>query len=301
MTLADALFNAGISHMRWDAPGYGTPNNPTRSGITTLAFTPEFTLVHHTGGTFTSPEFCIRGRTNVPGPLYHILVERDATVNLLTEGRANHAGVGDPLVLGDVRADVEPATTGIPSDLSGPTMGGNRWSYGIAMQGRGSTHTPQQVAVTKRVVAAIHVAQSWSHRICRGHKEWTERKIDPELGMYVWLGELEGLIGMGRFEQELTDDQITYLIDKVKAETDPNGFNLTPTSEGHAVMLLRALAGVAGVSATDEAAIAQWIAKLGDSDDPTQALTKAGLIALMDNPAVQATMRGVIGDSILDG
>ena len=302
MILAEALAAASVEFVDWDAPGYGTPANPTTSGVTTLGHEPEFTIVHHTGGTFTSPYWCaFTGRVDVPAPLYHVLIERDATVNLLTEGRANHAGSGDPEVLVDVRADSWPSP-GVPDDLpSGPTIGGNRWSYGVAMQGRGATHTLEQVATTKRVVAAIHVEQSWSHRICRGHKEWTERKIDPELSMGAWRSELEGLIGMGRFEQELTDSQITYQIAKIQAETDPDGFDLSPKSEGHTVEFLRAVAGAAGVSATDEKALVAWIKPLGDSSDPTQSLTAAGLVSLLANKSVQATLRGVIGDSILNG
>jgi len=281
------LGGAGIPFVDWSVPG--------RPGT----HVPEFTIVHHTGGTFTSAHYVANvGRVNVPPPLYHILVYRDATVHLITEGRANQAGVGDLKVLEDIRADREPSH-GVPSDGIFGGKGGNRYSYGVSMQGRGATHTPEQIAITKRVVVAIHVGMGWSHRIVRGHKEWTERKIDPELDMYAWRAETEGLMSMGRIEQELTDDQITHLIAKIKAETNPIGFNMTPTSGGHTVELLRALATAAGVSATDEIAIAAWIGQTGG--DTPLALTPQGLINLMADPAVQATMAGVIGERVLNG
>jgi hypothetical protein len=74
---------------------------------------------------------------------------------------------------------------------------------------------------------------------------------------------------LGRLEQELNDAQITYLIDKVKQETDPDGFAMSPTSGGHAVEFLRAVATTAGVSPTDEAALASWIAALASTLDAT--------------------------------
>ena len=74
---------------------------------------------------------------------------------------------------------------------------------------------------------------------------------------------------IGRLEQGLNDAQITYLIDKVKQETDPDGFAMSPTSGGHAVEFLRAVATIAGVSPTDEAALAGWIAALASLYDAT--------------------------------
>ena len=297
MTIAAALQAANIDYTDWSVPGYGTPERPTTGGHTNLTFTPEGILVHHTGGTYTSANYVANiGRVTVPPPLYSVLVYRSGEVHLITEGRSNNAGAGYLSQLITLWDD-------LPPDLSitGAIGSGNQWWFGVSMQGRGSTYTPEQIATTKRVGAAICVEYGWSGDRNYGHKEWAgyRGKIDPELDMTVWRNEVKGLMEMGRLEQELTDEQITFLIESVQAETDPTGFALSPTSKGHTVELLRAIAAEAGVSATDEDALADWIA--GTGTDTPLALTPAGLIALMADPAVQASVRGIVGESILNG
>lgn len=88
---------------------------------------------------------------------------------------------------------------------------------------------------------------------------------------------------LGRLEEELTNDQMTYLIDSIKAETDPDGFNLSTTSKGHTVEWLRATAAEAGIPATDEVALAEWIGRLGDPSDPTSGLLPHDHAGLSDD------------------
>ena len=73
---------------------------------------------------------------------------------------------------------------------------------------------------------------------------------------------------MCRICEELTDTELNQLIAAAKVEAksvSAGGFDLTPTSRGHAVMFLRALSKVSGISPTDERSLAAWIANERES------------------------------------
>ncbi len=58
-------------------------------------------MIHHTAssGTDGSVRMCHDGYASLPGPLCHGVIAKDGTVYLISAGRANHAGGGDPSVL----------------------------------------------------------------------------------------------------------------------------------------------------------------------------------------------------------
>ncbi|MGW1926511.1 peptidoglycan recognition protein family protein, partial [Streptomyces massasporeus] len=58
-------------------------------------------MIHHTvsSGTRSTVEMCFNGYEGLPGPLCHGVIAKDGTVHLVANGRANHAGGGDPSVL----------------------------------------------------------------------------------------------------------------------------------------------------------------------------------------------------------
>jgi hypothetical protein len=139
-------------------------------------------MIHHT---VTGPEtdavaLCYTGHSALPGPLCHAVGERDGRVYLVSNGRANHAGLGD----GDVLAAVKNEAA-LPQDNETDTDG-NRYFYGIELANRGDGKEPwplRQYWAAVRYAAAICRAHGWSQRSVIGHKEWQPGKIDPTFDM----------------------------------------------------------------------------------------------------------------------
>lgn len=182
--LHDFLNNAGIGHTFYDAPGY-------REGD--LSFTPGGIGYHHTGGANTSAAYCIAGRSNVPGPLYSILIYRSGAVHLLTEGRSNHYGSGDGfvverMIVGKAKLEI------LPGADWGRSIG-NRNTYGVSLQGTKSNHTGIQLEMGRRVLAAICDGMDWTQHHIRGHKEYTTRKFDPQIDMAKLRDDVGLLLG----------------------------------------------------------------------------------------------------------
>lgn len=105
-----------------------------------------------------SLRICINGRTDLPGPLCHVLISRSAQCHIIAAGRANHAGTGG---------------------YNGLT--GNRSVLGIEVEnnGVGETWKPQVVDAFDRAAAALLEGIDRAADYYCGHKEWTPRKIDP--------------------------------------------------------------------------------------------------------------------------
>ncbi|GAA4784066.1 peptidoglycan-binding protein [Streptomyces ziwulingensis] len=135
-------------------------------------------IVHHTvtSGTSASVDLCYDGTTDLPGPLCHGVIDKDGTVYLVGNGRANHAGLGDAGVLAAVIAE-----TVLPAPDSDDVDGNTRF-YGFECinLGDGSDPWPEaQLEALARVCAAVCRRHGWGAASVIGHLEWTFRKIDP--------------------------------------------------------------------------------------------------------------------------
>ncbi|GAA4784074.1 peptidoglycan-binding protein [Streptomyces ziwulingensis] len=136
-------------------------------------------MVHHTvtSGTTSTVNLCFDGHSALPGPLCHGVIAKDGTVHLVGNGRANHAGTGDP----DVLAAVVAERAALPApDRS--TADGNTHFYGFECVNLGDGHDPwpeAQLDAVARACAALCRAHDWSAASVIGHKEWTSAKIDP--------------------------------------------------------------------------------------------------------------------------
>lgn len=136
-------------------------------------------VVHHTvtSGTDPSVTLCYNGRSDLPGPLCHGVIAKDGSVHLVSNGRANHAGTGDPNVLAAVVAEraVLPAPRLNTTD-------GNTHFYGFECVNMGDGKDPWpevQLDAIARASAAVCRAHGWHAASVIGHKEWTDTKIDP--------------------------------------------------------------------------------------------------------------------------
>jgi hypothetical protein len=141
----------------------------TRSSNWYKTFAPRGVVVHHTagpvaGGNYPSYNTVLNGREGLEGPLSQFGLGRDGTVYLFGGHRANHAGVGGPLV-------------GIPEDS------GNAYLWGIEAENSGTQAWPTvQLQAYYRLCAALAAYDKAPFPITRviGHKEWAPyRKVDP--------------------------------------------------------------------------------------------------------------------------
>lgn len=140
-------------------------------------------LWHHTaaGRNFSedapSLNICTNGRSDLAGPLCHIVLGRSGTFYVTAAGLANHAGAG--------------SAPGIPTDA------GNYYFIGIEMESSGVAPfdwTPEQLAVVPIAGAALERAylfdQAEDDRPQLGHLEYSSQgKIDPA----GWPGGCDGL------------------------------------------------------------------------------------------------------------
>lgn len=123
-------------------------------------------LVHHFGPYSTEAgaiALAREGRSDLPGPLYNVLVGRNGTVHLIGWGRANHAGMVDGDVL-DAIADERQ----LPAP-NADTEDGNAALYGVCLinEGNGQAYPTVQLDAAAAVCAAL----------CRGHDGWTAKSI----------------------------------------------------------------------------------------------------------------------------
>jgi len=174
--LANVLRAAGITVVEidgWQNRGYLGRDLADVRGV----------LWHHTaaGRNFTqdapSLNICTYGRSDLAGPLCHIVLGRSGTAYITAAGLANHAGAG--------------SAPGIPQDS------GNYYFIGIEMESSGTAPfdwTPEQLAVVPVMGAALERAylydQAEDDRPQLGHKEYSSQgKIDPA----GWPGDCNGL------------------------------------------------------------------------------------------------------------
>ncbi|MFB4422586.1 peptidoglycan-binding protein [Streptomyces sp. QL37] len=143
-------------------------------------------MIHHTvsSGTDASVALCYDGHSSLPGPLCHGVIDKAGTVHLVGNGRANHAGGGDPAVLQRVIAedygDRPPAPR--EHDSSAGSVDGNARFYGFECVNLGDGEDPwpaAQLDAIERVSAAICRAHGWTARSVIGHLEWSDWKVDP--------------------------------------------------------------------------------------------------------------------------
>ncbi|MGW2043777.1 peptidoglycan-binding protein [Streptomyces sp. NPDC001858] len=135
-------------------------------------------IIHHTvtSGTSNSVSLCFDGHSTLPGPLCHGVIAKDGTVHLVGNGRANHAGSGDGDVLKAVVAE-----KALPAPNENDTDG-NVHFYGFECVNLGDGKDPWpavQLEAMVRASAALCRAHGWSAGSVIGHKEWTNKKVDP--------------------------------------------------------------------------------------------------------------------------
>jgi LysM repeat protein len=176
--LATVLRAAGLTVVEmpgWASRGYaGQDLADVRGVLWHHTATNRNAFVNSNAPTLT---MCMNGRSDLAGPLCHIVFGRDGTVYLVAAGVANHAGRG--------------SAYGVPTDA------GNYYLIGIEMESSGIAPfdwTPDQLRVAPFLGAALERAylddQPEDEQLQIGHLEYSsEGKIDPA----GWPGGMDGL------------------------------------------------------------------------------------------------------------
>lgn len=153
-------------------------------------------VVHHTGPYSSEAQilgYIWSGSTALPGPLATGVIGKKGVVYLTANGRANHAGGGDPKVLAAVVAENYGATPPATHEHEGSSgaVDGNSHFYGweCVNSGDGKEVWPaaQYVAMVKVQAAIIRAhrakGDNWGvgGKSIIGHKEWSDWKSDPAL------------------------------------------------------------------------------------------------------------------------
>lgn len=106
--------------------------------------------------------------------IYHIIIRRDGTVELMSQGYVYHAGAGDLEVLQDLRAGRVPS----PPDMQNITGNGYLFSASINYHPDEGPINPTQYKALVKTVAVLlkHFDLNPNHII--DHRGWTDRKRD---------------------------------------------------------------------------------------------------------------------------
>jgi len=140
-------------------------------------------MLHHTAGRESgSTEFCRTGMSDLPGPLCHVVIHKDGTVDLISAGRSNHAGGGDPDVLQAVTDERYNDAPPRPRYGNSNGVDGNAHFYGAECVNLGDGKDPWpavQVDAMVRFCAAVSRHYGWTEKSCIAHREWSSDKPDP--------------------------------------------------------------------------------------------------------------------------
>src|SRR5439155_3330457 len=117
-------------------------------------------MLHHTAGLNGMVDYCYNGNADLPGPLCHGVIDKKGEVWLVGNGRANHAGGGDPKVLAAVTTENYGATPPATHEHQGSSgaVDGNTHFYGFECVNLGDGRDPWpdvQVQAMVKASAAI--------------------------------------------------------------------------------------------------------------------------------------------------
>lgn len=141
-------------------------------------------MLHHTvsRGELASVELCYNGYTGLPGPLCHAVIPKSGTAYLVSSGRSNHAGGGDPNVLAAVKDERYNVRPPVPTVGNVGGVDGNAHFYGAECVNMGDGKDPwepDQVDAMVRWAAALCRAHGWTEKSVIAHREWSRDKSDP--------------------------------------------------------------------------------------------------------------------------
>ncbi|CAL9663064.1 hypothetical protein SUDANB105_07103 [Streptomyces sp. enrichment culture] len=252
-------------------------------------------MVHHTatGPAVDVVDLIYDGHSTLPGPLATGCITKDGRVHLTANGRANHAGGGDPDVLDAVvnesYGDYPPPTH--EHQGSSGAIDGNARFYGweCANKGDGTDPWPrvQYVAIVK-ATAAVCRAHGWSAKSAIGHLEWSDWKPDPRgFDMKDFRRDLAACLALPAGQWEGEDDPMPQYVNLGIGRAyrlDPGGWD--------SIEFSREWTDETGDHATDGSVWARGACRFSG----TLSLRVAGL---RPGQTVQARMSEYAGDALV--
>lgn len=256
-------------------------------------------MIHHTVSRHddSSVALCYNGHATLPGPLCHAVGRNDGRVALVSNGRANHAGSGDPDVL---RAVINESKS-LPNANSASTDGNSRF-YGIEIVNMGDgrdTYTAAQYDQAVRWAAAICRAHGWSAESVIGHKEWQPGKIDPrgpvegggDFSMDRFRADvqrrLNGKAGVGSAPSNDSngkdEDDMPSAEEIARAVLDCDDVEVPWESDNKKNQLGNALASMWRIVYRTEAAVEKLAAAQAATDAKVDALDLSGLVSALES------------------
>lgn len=159
--LPTLLRDAGLKVVELD--GWHARGRPASTG----GFAPVGVLWHHTGDASNGKAYAegilTKGRSDLPGPLCHLSIDRQGVVYLVAGGRANHAG--EAKAAGSVAAG-----------------DGNTLYIGIEFQNTGTeywTDAQHDSGITATVVLLKHVTKTTAQTVHAHYETSVTGKWDP--------------------------------------------------------------------------------------------------------------------------
>lgn len=196
--LASVLRAASLSVVEY--PGWQTRGRDGGS----YSMRPKVVIVHHTASHWTTPDpvvtkLLVNGRSDLPGPLCHLGLNRTGQFIVIAAGKANHAGPG-------FWQDANESTEAV---------GIEAYNYGNSVAFPSREPWPQtQLDAYDRGVAALLKYLGRDYRSLCAHREWAlppGRKPDPSgIDMNLMRGRVRAL---------LEEDEMTILQARLELAT----------------------------------------------------------------------------------
>ena len=141
-------------------------------------------MLHHTvsRGELSTVELCRAGYSTLPGPLCQVVIGKSGKVYLISAGRSNHAGGGDPNVLQAVIDERYGDRPPVPRVGNTNGVDGNAHFYGAECENMGDGKDPWpavQVESMVRFCTAVSREYDWTEKSAIAHEEWSSDKRDP--------------------------------------------------------------------------------------------------------------------------
>jgi hypothetical protein len=157
-------------------------------------------VIHHTGGVAPSDYTMVwSGYSGLPGPCAQAYCSKAGVITMTANGRANHAGGGDPTVLNEVINESYGDAPSSPQYHEGSpgAADGNVYFYGLEVSNLGSVSDPYPAVQYEAIVkwaTAICRFHGWTEKSVIGHKEWSNWKPDPIYSMVQFRRDVKALL-----------------------------------------------------------------------------------------------------------
>lgn len=155
--------------------------NWTTADVQGRTWTPVGVMVHHTAMSSPLSVRAAQIANRFNGPLCNFIVRKVRQVDLVCDGYAYDSGMGNAVVLNEVKQGIFPGGNAKARGLLNNDTNGNQWFIDIEVDhvGDGSAIAPASYYALIDLLVSICLVYGFTDKQVIGHKEWTSRKVDP--------------------------------------------------------------------------------------------------------------------------